>query len=170
MLPAPGKVTIDGDLKDWDFSGRIWVFADKDVRQRYSVEVAAMWDDSACTWRPSGKPHADVQHDRPGLQRRGRLEERLLADAHRTGPHVLDHDLVLHAKQIPVMHIAYWKSEADDRAGQAVKVSAPSQGGTDLGGGAEMAYRKDADGKGSCRKSASRGPSCTDRAEDRTRA
>ena len=29
MLPGPGKVTIDGDLADWDLSGRIWVFADK---------------------------------------------------------------------------------------------------------------------------------------------
>jgi len=42
VLPAPGKVTIDGDLTDWDFSGRVWVFADKGVRQRYSVEVAGL--------------------------------------------------------------------------------------------------------------------------------
>ncbi len=44
VVPAPGAVTIDGDLKEWDFSGRIWVFADSAVRERYSVEMAAMWD------------------------------------------------------------------------------------------------------------------------------
>lgn len=43
VMPA-GKVTIDGKLDDWDWSGRIWVFSEKNVRDRYSVEVAAMWD------------------------------------------------------------------------------------------------------------------------------
>ena len=51
-------------------------------------------------------------------------------------------------KQMPVMHIDYWKNEADERAGQEVKVYRAKEGGTDLGGGIEMAYRKDADGKG----------------------
>jgi hypothetical protein len=44
VVPAPGKVTIDGDLKDWDLSGRVWAFADKSIRSRYSAEVAMMWD------------------------------------------------------------------------------------------------------------------------------
>lgn len=43
-VPAPGPVTIDGDLSDWDTSGRIQVFADHELRGRYAVEVAAMWD------------------------------------------------------------------------------------------------------------------------------
>ncbi|MGI6494760.1 MAG: hypothetical protein ACOX5G_01490 [Kiritimatiellia bacterium] len=43
-VPAPGAVAIDGDLSDWDWSGRICVFADTNVRNAYSVEAAAMWD------------------------------------------------------------------------------------------------------------------------------
>lgn len=44
IVPKPSAVEIDGKLDDWDWSGRIWVFADKAIRDRYSVEVAAMWD------------------------------------------------------------------------------------------------------------------------------
>ena len=44
VLPAPGDVIIDGDLSDWDWSGRIWCFADIGVRDEFSVEVGAMWD------------------------------------------------------------------------------------------------------------------------------
>ena len=43
-VPSPGKVVIDGKLDDWDFSGRIWSFADINLRDEYSVETAAMWD------------------------------------------------------------------------------------------------------------------------------
>lgn len=43
-VPAPGPVKIDGDLSDWDFSGRVWSFADLAIRDRYSAETAAMWD------------------------------------------------------------------------------------------------------------------------------
>ncbi|MDP6358070.1 MAG: hypothetical protein QF473_23340, partial [Planctomycetota bacterium] len=44
VVPAQGAVTINGRLDDWDWSGRIWIFADKLVRNRYSAEVGAMWD------------------------------------------------------------------------------------------------------------------------------
>ena len=43
-VPAPGAVKIDGKLEDWDFSGRIWSFADISIRDRYSSETAMMWD------------------------------------------------------------------------------------------------------------------------------
>ena len=28
IVPAPGKVTVDGDLKDWDLSGAIFMFVE----------------------------------------------------------------------------------------------------------------------------------------------
>ena len=43
-VPAPGAVAIDGDLADWDLSGRIWSFGDTSVRDSHSVRTAAMWD------------------------------------------------------------------------------------------------------------------------------
>ncbi len=44
VLPVPGQVTVDGKLDDWDWSGRIEVFADNALRGRYSVQMAGMWD------------------------------------------------------------------------------------------------------------------------------
>ena len=43
-VPAPEAVAIDGDLADWDLSGRIWSFGDTSVRDSHSVRTAAMWD------------------------------------------------------------------------------------------------------------------------------
>jgi hypothetical protein len=44
-LPAPGKVTIDGKLTDWDLSGRILICYDlSHLLQTHSVKVAAMYD------------------------------------------------------------------------------------------------------------------------------
>src|SRR5690606_41657260 len=43
-VPASKPVKIDGSLDEWDLSGRIWSFADIAIRDRFSVETAAMWD------------------------------------------------------------------------------------------------------------------------------
>lgn len=43
-VPVTVPVVIDGKLDDWDLSGRIWSFADINLRDEYSVETAVMWD------------------------------------------------------------------------------------------------------------------------------
>jgi len=48
----------------------------------------------------------------------------------------------------PIMHIAYWKNERNSREGTDVLMLVAEKGGTDLGKGARMAYRKTDDGKG----------------------
>jgi len=44
-VPAPGEVTIDGDLSEWDLSGRISMFADKDIRDTFTGDVSTMYDE-----------------------------------------------------------------------------------------------------------------------------
>ncbi len=45
ILPAPGKVTIDGDFKDWDLSGGVFVCSDaENLRERIGCWFHAMWD------------------------------------------------------------------------------------------------------------------------------
>ena len=44
VVPAPGPVTIDGDLKDWDLSGAILMFMDESSKSTYSVRAAMMYD------------------------------------------------------------------------------------------------------------------------------
>ncbi|MAX25660.1 MAG: hypothetical protein CMJ19_14265 [Phycisphaeraceae bacterium] len=44
VLPASKPVQIDGDLSDWNQTGRIRCFADQLLSDRYSATVTAMWD------------------------------------------------------------------------------------------------------------------------------
>ena len=45
-VPAPDNVVIDGDLSEWDWSGRIRMFADISYENTYSNETAVMYDDN----------------------------------------------------------------------------------------------------------------------------
>ena len=149
VVPAPGKVVVDGDLQDWDWSGRIWVFADTAVRDRYSVEAAAMWDKDylylAAKWKdptpmfslidPLFNPDEGWKEDA--------WQMRILTDQ----PLWLTTWYFTTRKQ-PVLHIAYWKDPNNVRGGQTAVLLTAKDGGTDLGQGAAMAYRADADGKG----------------------
>ncbi|MBE2204719.1 MAG: hypothetical protein IAE94_10310 [Chthoniobacterales bacterium] len=45
VLPAPGKVVIDGKDDDWDLSAGIWSYNDPTLVNKYSVWTHLMWDD-----------------------------------------------------------------------------------------------------------------------------
>ena len=149
VVPKKGAVIVDGDLADWDLSGRIWCFADKAVRDRYSVQAAAMWDTEylylAAKWKdptpafsqidPAFNPGDGWKSD--SWQLRIQTDRRLWITTWLFTP-----------KQQPVMHIATWKNYNNSRDGQDVLVLAAKRGGTDLGQGAQLAYRKDADARG----------------------
>ena len=47
IVPAPGKVVIDGDLADWDMSGAVDLFLDDASRATMRVEGAYMYDQEA---------------------------------------------------------------------------------------------------------------------------
>ena len=47
IVPTPGAVTIDGELKDWDFSGAAFMFLDEGSKSVYSVQAAMMYDKDA---------------------------------------------------------------------------------------------------------------------------
>ncbi len=147
IVPAPGDVTIDGRLDDWEWSGRIWVFADKDLRSQYSVEATGMWDDRylylAARWRdptpmvntvnPDFSPEEGWKSD--AWQMRIQTDRPLWITTWYYTP-----------ERQPVMHIAYWKDPRNSRAGQDVTLLVAEPGGTTLGQNVEMAYRKDGDG------------------------
>lgn len=52
------------------------------------------------------------------------------------------------ADKVPVMHLSYWTDDRNAKAGQEIKLLRAPSGGSELGDGAAMAYRRDADGKG----------------------
>ncbi|MCX7048942.1 MAG: hypothetical protein NTX50_26080 [Candidatus Sumerlaeota bacterium] len=149
VLPAPGKIAIDGDLSDWDWSGRIWCFADTSVRSRYSVEVAGLWDEEylylAAKWKdpmplfnlidPAFNPNEGWKED--SWQMRVLTDRPLWITTWCYTP-----------KKQPVMHFAYWMDPNNERLGQDAILLVAPEGGTQLGQGAEMAYRADSDGRG----------------------
>lgn len=147
VLPAPAQVTIDGDLKEWDWSGRIWSFADSAIRHRYSAETAAMWDRDnlyvAVRWKDPTPMYSTVD---PAFNpsdgwKSDSLQIRLRTDkfTHLTTWHFAP-------KEMPVIQITYGKGLAEPFGGDEFWVG--KERATVLGRGVEMAFKEDGDGKG----------------------
>ncbi|MFW6059551.1 MAG: hypothetical protein ACODAQ_05185, partial [Phycisphaeraceae bacterium] len=47
VVPAPGEVTVDGELDDWDLSGQIEMFVEEATRSTQNAKLAAMYDEEA---------------------------------------------------------------------------------------------------------------------------
>ncbi len=150
LLPVPGAVSIDGNLDDWDFSGRIWIFAEQSVRNRYSAEVGGMWDKEylyiAAKWRDPSPMHNTIDPDfnpssgwkSDSIQMRVRTEDQIswLTTWYFT------------PRQQPVFHLAVWEDMRNHRSGIAEQLFVAEAGGTVLGSGIEMAYRQNEEGDG----------------------
>ncbi len=135
-VPAPGPVTIDGDVSEWDRSGEIWVYPDQETRDLNSLRVAAMYDNEAFylagIWRdPSPMIHRTLK----------------------TGK---SDSLTIHLETDVAwaISISYYTTAGEPRISMSastrlnphlkenLKVEDP------FAEGAELAYRKDAGGKG----------------------
>ncbi len=149
-VPAPATVTIDGDLAEWDFSGRIWSFADLAIRDRYSAETAVMWDKDYVylalkvrdpnplnnTVNPAFNPEKGWQGDS--------LQLRLLTD----WPQWITFWNYTN-ESLPVMHQAVWPTPTNSReTDMTVTLRTGKPGSSDLGDGVQLAYKADADGRG----------------------
>ena len=44
IVPAPGKVVIDGDLRDWDTSGEFFTFRFEEQKDKYFLKGYMMYD------------------------------------------------------------------------------------------------------------------------------
>jgi hypothetical protein len=148
-VPATRNIVIDGKLDDWDWSGRIWVFADSSIRNRYSVEFAAMYDSNylylAAKWKDPTPMFSTVDPDfnpqdgwkSDAIQFRLQSDKNSWITTWYYAP-----------KQMAVVHISDWKNAARDKDGQDIRVLRTASGSNDLGEGAQAMYRADADGKG----------------------
>lgn len=148
VLPAAKKITVDGDLREWDWSGRIWVFADSAVRNRYSVEAAAQWDKDylylAAKWKDPTPMFSLIDPE-------FNVNEGWKCDAWQIRFRT---DKISHAtmwyyttKKMPVFHMAYGKSATEPFGGPGTFWEG-AENGTNLGRGIEMAYKATEDGTG----------------------
>ncbi|MGD0090906.1 MAG: FlgD immunoglobulin-like domain containing protein, partial [Planctomycetota bacterium] len=155
IVPAPGKIAIDGDLGDWDLSGAILMFIDEASKNTYSVRGAMMYDaeflyvggqvkdptpmvnnyafsgDWGSAWNADAVQIRFISN--PAIKSAASLQ---------SGGHMSPED------QKYVNHITLWYSTLDKKAGYAAAYTLGFQDAVLNPEGVEGAYRKDADGKG----------------------
>jgi hypothetical protein len=158
VVPKPGPVKIDGDLSDWDWSGRMHSFADWDIRETHSVETAAMYDAEnlylAFKWRdPSPMLSAVNPEFNPN--------DGWKSDAVQMRMHT-DRNLWITmwyytAGKVPVMHFSYWQKDDQSKAGQDIVVLHGGPGETELGQGPSTGSGPSAASTGSGPSAASTG-------------
>ncbi|MFA6293808.1 MAG: sugar-binding protein [Victivallales bacterium] len=150
VLPAPGPVKVDGDLSDWDLSGKIQAFAEYSLRDRFSTETSAMWDKDALyvavKWRDQNPMNNSIDPKlNPGDGWKGdALQLRV-----KTGDQVSWITTWFFSDRgEPVLDLTKWKNMSNSREGTERKLFIGENGKTNLGEGIELAYKKDTDGKG----------------------
>ena len=150
-VPAPGPITLDGDLKDWDRSGAI-ILADDSETARLLVRVSAMYDAAGLYLAFEFKdPTPMVNHvdpkKSPGQCWRGdtvqlRINTGSADEAGLTAP-------------LQFLHVdAYWYSDGKQPGAYVVYGDMRSGGRTTktldqaIGQGVDAAFCADADGQG----------------------
>ncbi len=148
-VPAVKPVVIDGNLDDWDLSGQYLQCYDVEtLKDVYSGTIAYMYDadnfNVAIHWKdpiPMGNSHDPRFAANKGWAG-DCIQMRIKTDkiSHVTAWYYA-------AKNEPAIQIDYGKSLTDPFGGGS-KLLLSSDGSTKLSDGAEMAFKKDADGKG----------------------
>ncbi len=155
LVPAPGKVKINGDLKDWDLSGAILLYMDKASKNVYALRVALMYDKTHVYIGGHVKdptPMVSAHHfagkmgmawDADAIQMRLVSNPAIKSKASlQTGGRMSKED------QYFVNHITLWYSTKDKAPGYYSCYTLGFKDGVLNPKGQSAAYKKDADGKG----------------------
>ncbi len=146
VVPAPGKVVVDGSLDDWDETGRLQIFADWDLRERYSAELSAMWDKDFLYIAVRRKDPTPMQNTvDPRFNPNDGWKSDALQLRFRTDRTVWFTCWFFTPKKQPVAHFEYEKIPGTPGGGKVIVCDDPPP---KVGNGVELAYRMDADGKG----------------------
>ena len=147
-VPAPGPVTIDGKLDDWDLSGQVLMCYDiETLKDVYSAKVAAMYDANnlylSVHWtdpNPMCNSH-DPHYQAAKAWAGDSVQFRIKTDR-------ISHVLAWYyaPNKEPAIYIDYGKDLKTPFHGGSKQLF--QSDGWKLTEGAEMAFRKDDDGKG----------------------
>lgn len=155
IVPAPGKVTVDGDLKDWDMSGAIFMFIDASSRDAYGIRMAMMYDKDALYVAGQWKdPTPMVNNYAFG----GEVASAWNADAIQirfvSNPEIRSRASTMTGARMDaeeqkfVNHITLWYSTQDQKAGYQATYTLGYKDSVLNPPGVQGAFVKDANGKG----------------------
>ncbi|HUT37618.1 MAG TPA: FlgD immunoglobulin-like domain containing protein [Planctomycetota bacterium] len=148
IVPVPGTVAVDGDLKEWDLSGSIECAFDESLRPKFTATLAFMFDREALyiAARVADDTPLVNRHDPKVEPNKGwdgdALQVRLCSDPKAAYP-------LRDSNSDRICHLTLW--HYTDRQEPVLQLQyGMDYHGTKLLVGAEagVAFRKDADGKG----------------------
>ena len=155
IVPAPGKVTIDGDLKDWDLSGAILMFIDEASKETHQLCGAMMYDKE---YLYVGGHLKDPTPMRNQYHFGGQLNMAWNADALQVflvaNPDIRSDALTMTGKRMPadeqkfVNYVTLWYSTKDKKAGYFSLRTLSFKEPTLNPPGVHGVWVKDQDGKG----------------------
>ena len=152
-VPPPGKVAVDGDLKDWDVSGSIETFYDESLLPNFSAKLAFMHDAGALYIAADfvdDTPMVNVHDPRvePNNGWAGDcLQVRLCSDPAEKYPLVADTNFQKGSTRI--CHLTMWFFTPRNEPVLDIRYSMAYSGvKTLIGGESGLAFRKRPDGKG----------------------
>ena len=155
IVPAPGKIVIDGGLGDWDLSGAILMFIDEASKNACSVRGAMMYDTEFLYVGGQVKDPTPMVNnyafggDWGSAWNADAVQIRFISNpAIKSTASIQSGGRMSPEDQKYVNHITLWYSTLDKKAGYAAAYTLGFQDGVLNPEGVEGAYRKDADGKG----------------------
>lgn len=155
IVPAHGPLTVDGDLKDWDVSGAIFMFIDEASKETHQVQAAMMYDKEyvyiAGQWKdptPMVNQYA-FGGDVRSSWNADAIQIRFLANPEiRSRASTMTGARMDAEEQKFVNHITLWYSTQDQKAGYQASYTLGYKDPVLNPPGVEGAFVKDADGKG----------------------
>ena len=155
IVPAPGKVIVDGKLDDWDRTGEIFMFIDEASRETHNVRMAMMYDQDFVYvgghWKDP-TPMRNANHfggDVANAWNADAIQIRLVSD-----PSVKSDASNITGGRMPaeqqkfVNHINLWYSTQDQKAGYEARYTLNFADEVLNPPGLEGMFVEDADGKG----------------------
>ncbi len=155
IVPAPGKVKIDGKLDDWDMSGAILMFLDEASKRTHHVRAAMMYDKDYIyvggQWKDP-TPMRNQTHfggDVQNAWNADAIQMRFVSD-----PSIKSDASTMTGGRMPaeqqkfVNHINLWYSTQDKKAGYQACYTLKLKDGTLNPAGVQAVFLRDADGKG----------------------
>jgi hypothetical protein len=155
IVPAPGKVVVDGKLDDWDRSGEIFMFIDEASRESHHVKMAMMYDKDFVYvgghWKDP-TPMRNVNHfggDVANAWNADAIQIRFISDpAVKSDASNITGGRMPAEQQKFVNHINLWYSTQDKKAGYEARYTLNFADEVVNPPGLEGAFVEDADGKG----------------------